>query len=535
MQKTKLVFEELKSEFDSQKLPKTMPSIHWLPIGNQSSEDFHASLEGNIIKIKAEGYLGAIHALQKMRTRLISQHLADCLGSFSPRFKIRPLWIEQTIKEVLKEPHRLHVFCKRVLELGFNSIVVEQTEESVSLRAFCKNIQSYGLKVILKLSFLQGKLKKFSPVNSLFQDQLAQSLQIASKENPYFDFLFWESQWLQPEFMDSASENYTLHELTLLEAQLIEKNLEKPKGLIFYVPALDHETAKKSAKWMQRLADDLENRTILSFSVLSGDFTKDFLPPHPLGLQIRAQIEPSSAALMPLINVGNVKQGEGLWPILVYDHLDECIGRCQNGNFVGLLAITNHLPLKGGILDCNLWVTGQVLQKNQPAFLYTEIWFSIYKPDWDYAAFSPVLKQIRDLLKSINLLYSLTDENYRSLQTPQECRTFAESILSQLASIRLQLEKEERKKLKESTQPTLWDYFIFFANDMRKILLNILQSYGLSASLDESQSEESFWIEFQMKSRDKQSSRSKLTFLEAPNQGPLGSRMHSIYKENRLF
>lgn len=536
MEKAKLVFEELKQKYEKQKALKNAPAINWLPIGESLSEDFSIQHAGGIISLKAHGYLGAIYGLQSIRTGIESGHLVDFLGQTTPHFKIRPIWLEDAIKTVLSEPSQLHAFCKRVLELGYNALVVDQSNERIALKSFCEKLQSYGLKVILKLSFLQNqKWASLSPFDKTYRDAIADCLKTLLSQNHCFDFLFWESQWQQAEFThDHDSDSYTLPEMVLAEARMIENSLDESKALIFFLPSADAMAAKQSAEWMPRLADDLEKKTILAFSAVAGDIFVDYLPPHPFWDKLRSRTASSSAALMPILNIGHVKQSEGLWPVLVDDLIDEYVPRCRQGHFSGILAIANQIPREGGIHDCNLWTASQCMWKKQlPAFLWIETWFSAYRPDWNYPLYSPILHQIRALSKQLFLLRSLSHEKHSS----QECRLFAESILIQLNEIQAKLEKEERKRIKKSEKTTLWDYFTFFAYDARRMVLDLMQFFNISVPnlLEENDIKESFWTESSLKANQGVRSNGRIVFLKSPNKGAPNSRMNMIYQENRLF
>lgn len=523
MKKIKLVFEELKQKFEFNNLKKA--AIHWLPIGNSYSEEFEAHFAGGKITLKAHGYLGAIYGLQAMQTALSSGHLACFLGHSSPHFKLRPIELNEDIKNISLDPAKLHEFCKRVLELGYNSILVDQ-ENQPDIKTLCTHLKDYGLKIILK-PFVHNQKLKFSPSSKLYQASLKECFKNILDAN--FDFLFWDSHWQHPDFThDPSAEALTLPELVLAEARSLEAIF---KNVIFYVPAADEHSAKQSAEWIPQLVDDLQQGTILAFSAVSGDFFLDFLPFHPLWEKLRHRIKPSSSSFMPIVNIGNLRQSEGFWPIFMHDFIDECISKCNNGNFVGILSLAKHLPSEGGVHECNLWVASQTMHRPQlSACLWQETWFSAFRPDWNYFNYAPILNQIRLLSLQLNELLNLSDKKSQERLSPQEFRMIIESILAQINAIQIKLEKEEKRRIKKSEQTTFWDYFTYFANDVRKTILHILHCFNLSIphGIDENVLKESFWTEYSPQSR-------RITFLSSPNKGLPGSRMSLIYQENRLF
>lgn len=540
MQKARLVFEELKQKFEN---GKNRPSVHWQPVGNSFSEEFCINYAGGKITVKAQGYLGAIYALQRIQTGLASGHLADLFASTAPHFKLRPLWLEDAVRTVSKEPAKAHLFCKRILELGYNAVMIDSGENLANLKTLCLNLKSYGLKIILKTNPAQNqKLDKGSPLNKNYQDFIADHLKTILSHHICFDYLFWESSWQLPEFTaDPQADHYTLPEIVLAEVRLLEQSLNHSQNLIFYLPCADEMAAKQSAVWMPRLADDLGEGSILAFSAVAGDCFEDHLTAHPFWNQLRLRIEPSSAPLLPILNVGHVRQGEGLWPVLMTDLIHEYIPRCRKGNFAGILAIANQLPAEGSIHDCNLWTASQAMwNRDVSALLWVETWFSAFRTDWNYPLCSTLLNQIRALSKQMRRLHSLTaSEKSKDQSASQECRLYAESILMQLNELQVKIEKEERKQLKKNEKSTLGDYFTYFASDVRKTVLHFTHCFNVSIpnSINENDLKESFWTE--VNNRPGQSmgmrSSSKISFLESPNKGAPGSRMQMIYQENRMF
>lgn len=524
MNPTKQVFEELRQKYEKQ---KSQACIHWLPIDHKDSEDFEVSYAGGIWQLKAHSYLGAIYGLQSLQSAISSRQLSDLLGFNRPHFKIRPLWMKESIALVLNDSQKWHVFCSKILELGYNAILIDEKKEN-NFRAFCKTVKNYGLKIILKPSCQ----KPASPFDQSFYTSTVRGL----KDLPYIDYLFWESAWLHPEFLeDPHSERYTLSEIVLAEAQMLEKNLEESIKIIFYLPASDFKTAQQSAGWMLNFANQLSTRTTLAFPAAAGNIYDDSLPAHPFWNVLCAQIHPTSATFMPLLNVGQVKRSEGLWPILTYDLLDEYFGRCSKGNFLGFLALTNHLPSNKGILDCNLWTAAQTMRSPQKkAFLWTEAWFAAFRADWNYSILSSSLNQIRFLSKQLSSFRSYAIEENRPQLSSQDCRIMAESLLGQLGELQIKLEKEERKRFEQSDKTTLWDYFVHFAYDARKMIFSVMQSFNVSCSINEEEMKESFWTALDQSSSLTRA-RNGVTFLSKPNKGAPGSRMRQIYKENILF
>lgn len=535
MEKLKLVFDELNQKYKTLQSFKNAPEIHWLNIDKSLSEDYQADYAGGRIAIKAYGFLGAIYALQTMHTAITSGHLVDFLGFTSPYIKIRPLCLEENLKFILNNPLQIHEFCKKILELGYNALVVNQIEDVAKLKSLCSNLKSYGLLIILKPSLLQiPDLEGYSPLNKKYENYISDYLKKILTQNICFDYFFWESLWIHYNCTNVSIDGFTLEEMILKEAKCIE-NLLNDKTLIFHVPAIDEKSALQCASWLPNFADNLGKDTILAFSGVAGNNYADFKRLHPLWDQLRLKIKSSSSAFMPIFNIGNVRQGEGLWPVIMQDLIEESIARCRNNRFIGILTLANHLPAESGIHECNLWTASQAMRKNLSSSLLIETWFMAFRTDWNYHMCSSLLNQMRAISKNIARMRSLTIEVNRDQISTQECRQFAESVQAQLNEIQIILEKEENKKIKKSEKTTLLDYFSIFSNDVRKIILHILQCFNITPNIDENQIKESFWTEFNIRPGQGTRSNAKVIFLNTPNKGTPNSRMNRIYKENRLF
>lgn len=535
MEKLKIVFQELRQKYENKTTKKNRPAIHWQNISAGLSESYHASYAAGMITIKAHSYLGAIHALQRIEVGIASHHLLDFLGEAAPCYKIRPLWFKQSIKPLESDSQKMHSFCKRILELGYNAVLIENWENDPSLKSFFHQLHGYGLKLIIKPALFNRKEESVSPISNHYRLFIKDFFHVLPQT---FDYLFWESSWQHPEFTaDPSAETFTLPELVLAEARLIQKHMQD-KDLIFYVPAADENAAQQAALWMPSLADDLGKKSILAFSAVAGDPHSSFLPPHPFWEQLRQKLHPSTAALMPILNVGCSKMGEGLWPVLAYDVVDEFRARCRHGFFVGIVSAATQLPGEGGFHECNLWVASQSYWNQQiPVSLLVETWFCAFRSDWNLTIVAPLLEQIRSLSKRLEFLKYLTHEKHRDKISSPECRSFAESILVQLKEIEMQLEKEEKKRWKKIERTTLFEYFTFFAADARRIIRYVMQCFNIAISLtdEESESKESFWTTMDHKSGQGARSSSKVVFLTSPNPGAPGSRMNRIYQENYLL
>lgn len=309
MQKITEVKNDLLAEFERLELRK--PSLSWRFNPSLLAEEFHTFYAGGILRIDAGSDSALLLALQQVVTGLLSGHFAEFLGEFNPRFPLRPL-------KLPPGPYPKE-WGSRILRLGYNAVIVEGSEFSCFLE--------YGLKV-----FVSG--------NDLSQLKGA-------------DGIFWESSLLNPEFfLHPKAKEMTIAELVQEEMKKIEKEA-KGKGVIYYIPAADEMVALQQASWLETLCDEAGNQTFISFPAVCGNPVYDHLKPHPFWEVLRRAPDVSSTPLMPIINIGAVCQGEGLWPSFSFDLMQE---RFDRHHFGGIIGLCNEVPEKKGLLHLNLWV-----------------------------------------------------------------------------------------------------------------------------------------------------------------------------------
>jgi hypothetical protein len=527
MAQIKKIFEDLLVEFQNK---FTSPfAIHWHPIGQTLKSEYTLSFSGGILSVKAEGYPGAIEALKSMDVGIKSGHLLDFLGSIESKSELRPLWIETRDLSLLTASENAYLFCKKVWQLGYNAVLINETPE-VDFHLIIQNLKHFDLKIIFKPSLNEEALELTScPLNKNFNVFLEKKIQYWTSLN--FDYLFWESRWQNPDFTkDAKAESFTISEIVLNEVQLLENSLTTQK-LLFYIPSNEESTAEQSAKWILNLLEELSHSTTLVFSALAGNFKKDYLPLHPLWNKLRERKVSTFLPLMPIFNIGLIQSGEGLWPIIIEDLMNDLI-RSKNLCF-GVICAVSDLPSDSGIQECNLWLASQMMWRSVPSNLLIESWFEAYRPEWKYVLLKPFFDQIRHLTKGLQKLRFLTNESNRDAFSNQECKLFSEYLVLQLIEIKNYIDKKPQIS---SKNPNLNDYFNYFLNDAKKILLHASQCYSFTLThlFNESEIKDSFWIDLSSASLGMRSG-TKVTFLSVPNKGIPGSAMHAIYKENRLF
>lgn len=565
MKKSKDLLENLYEEYFSKIRKTNDPEIFLKAISEESSEGFSCSYLGaGIIHLTAHNACCAAFGLNQIITGIKSGHLAEFLGKFSPRFNLRPLWIgchkncqispaiaiqlpDFWDKDCENEDSKLNHFCKRVIELGYNAVMIGRrdlfvpTEIQVELETFLKGLKvfrEYGLKIILKPDFeINDRSIVRSPLNPEYIKAIEMLISQFTNQVQDYDFLFWEGGFSHFNFFAyQAAEEYTLFELVVEEVRMIEKFLKNKTGLIYYVPTHDVHDGKKYAEWMPALCDEVSNFTTLAFSAVAGDPCLDHLEPHPFWEKLRQRPDVSATPLLPILNIGGVRQGEGLWPSIALDLIENYIGRCFRHSFAGIIGLVNHLPRKEGLLDCSLWVASSYMWNQHPPQLLAHTWFLTHKPDLDFLNHSVSMAQLRKIIIALSLLRSLTNEKSRDTISSEECRLMTESLLSQLKELRLKFSQEKNNK--KGSQTSFSDYFNYFIRDARRIILHFLQCFNIPLAniLEGDDLQEAFWTSISQAGHgDGFRTGNKVAFLDAPNPGAINSRMSLIFDESRLF
>jgi hypothetical protein len=567
--KTLHLTQELLAEFNSSaqnqhlRLTCTFPNKGHL-------EGFHVTSSRGVTHIDAQSPLAAAYGISQLSVAIKSGYLGEFLGSSSPRFSLRPLWLGAGCEVAISTDIAIALprfmsmpgqtteqrdgtcafFCRRLIELGYNAIVLGAREslqnplQSATVRDvsdFISLVHAYGLKVIIKpalaLDVVASQLL-CSPVNSAYRKWIMDSFSSLWQLLPSIDYVFWESGLLHADFAkDPLAKDMLMLELVSAEVNLLEQALPAKTFLIYYLPVLDSVSAKQQAIWISLLCDEVGEHTTIAFSAVAGDCFEDHLMPHPFWEQLRTSPDASSTRLMPLVNIGMVSQGEGLWPSPALDLVEKYYSRLCRHHFAGVMALANMLPQQGSVLDCCLWVAGQSQWRSSSPAALAEMWFRTFRAEWDFFASEEIMKGARQLVVELSMLRSLTQEANRDSILSEDCRVVTESILARLKELLLRSEKLERKRLKRANVPSIFDYMQVFARDVQRIVLHFLQCFNLSYPhvLGSEELTDSFWMQLSPGAGQGIRSVAKVVFSKEPNSGPVGSRMEAIYRENRLM
>jgi len=527
------------------------PELKWeITNESQTSEGYEAACLPRTIHIKAPNPLSLAYAISRLKIAAKSKHYNDFLGKCTPRFKLRPLWLEcevyfkvtdhfgvmlpKSCASLLEDPSNLKHLSMRMISLGYNALIFGareifaiQNEDSLpgsSLKMLFDLIRSVGLKIIVKAKFTKN-----------LQTNIQGEFENFLKSLPPFDFLFYEAESL----LSSLCKPHEQREMTsldqaLYEVEFLENLLSDQAGLLYFVSAHDLENAKQQSVWIPLLCDSVGNQTIIAFPAVAGDVLGDYLPSHPLWNELRQSPEASATALMPILNAGGIKQGEGLWPVLTYDLIDRYSPRCYGHQFAGIISLAKQLPKQGSLLDCSLWISAQAGWCEIPSSLLVETWFQAFKCDLNYIEMGDFWKKNREISLELSRMNSLISQENKNSVSHDECRFFAESILARLNYLEQSLKKNHKKSL--AYPSILADQCTYFIRDGRRIVLLFLQSFNAPlGNIPKEDGQASFWTHLQEGTGQGLKNGLKIHFLDKPNSGAQGSTMHSIYQENRTF
>lgn len=559
MYKASKLADELVSEY-SQNHYSRLPKIVWKAPIQGKGESYFTSYEKGILHVQGESPLAAAYGITQIKAAFKSNHLGEYLGQATPRFPLRPLGIQcdtfitscgldiplpKCMGETYDEAQKVlnvEKLCRRIIELGYNAILLtnytlclnQETaigginpNAQVLLTKFAEIVHSFGLKVMVQCRFprlaTSKKIVK-SPKNPDFREYVSTRLHSLFSIIPSLDYFFWESSILNNDFtVYIGAKDATLQELVVAEMQMLENCLTKQASLVYYIPSISLETAHQQASWFDALCNEAGNKTIISFSAVAGRFFEDHLSPHPFWEELRKDQDTPCTKLLPLVNIGQISQGEGLWPTPAVDLINQFYDRLNPLFFAGALTLASAVPMEGGMLDCSLWCAGQSLWGCLSPQQNVETWFAAFRPEWNYYETDRILAETRQLAVRLSYMSSLTNRSKHNLMI-EDFRVLAEHILISLREIKIRLSIIERKRTKKSQSIPFSEYLKIFACDAQHFVIHFLQHLNVSLpfGLEESELKESFW-------------KGKVGVFDEPLKGGAGSVMESIYFENRFL
>lgn len=493
------------------------PKLEWKALGNKG-EAYSCKYAGGIITLEAQSSLAAAYGLSRLIMGVSSGYLSDCIGDHNPHVRLRLLVLKLDGTPEKTMPLYCSEICQRVIELGYNSLVIAISDQYLSsMHELCLKCHEYGLKIFIQHPLNEGK---FNPFKDEDRRKITTQLGIFFQHCFSCDGIFWEGGHFDEEGISKES---TTLDIIKSEVSLIESAIPDSKHFIYALLPKSQKEAKEQVLWLNSILNVVGKHTYIALSALEGDSCSDHLNPHPLWEMLRRNRMFRERNVIPIFNIGSYKQGEGLWPSIIFDIID-FISSCRKYPLEGAIGIVNQLPKQGSFLECNLWSASKAFWMGENAADSIEMWFKSRRPDIDYGKMKGILQQIRNIALEISYLHSLTEMALDSNQK-EYFRAVLEALFVQLKRIEVFLEQEERGKMRKSTQLSMRDYFSFFANDAKRVIHQFMHTFHIASPLIRTEIElkEGFWMD------------SKMGMLQFPFKGNKGSRMESIYLENRLI
>lgn len=559
MKKALLIAKEISRDHSQASENKRYKPILCRSIGSERQEIFSAKCVSGEISVEASNTLAATYAISQMRMGVLSGHLSEYLDEQKPLYDLRPLWIDCNKAVAISDKVGIHLpgffleknkktfesFCRRLLELGFNAVVFGSQDFSFreksavsfkELSLLQEMLSDYGIKMIVKPSIYYRADEKelfFLPQHELFREKVVEALADLKACVPSLDYLLWESCYLHTDYQrHPLGREFTKLEKVSSEVRLVEEALGNDIGLIFYLPCRDWQCAKVQSEWIPELLNEVGDKTTFAFSAVAGDPKEDHATPHPLWGQLRSEPVLAATPLLPILNSGAVGQGEGVWPGLTLDLVEDYYSRCMSGNFCGIMSLAGHIPREGSLADCNLWVAGQRMWRELSPYLLAQTWFEAKRRDIDFLKYLDLFKSIRTIIKGLSFLRSLNEEKNRDKFSSEECRLYAESLLAQLKFMECAVKRAGEAAVGGKT--SLKTYIEFFLNDARRMIVHSLQCYNISINhaVEGEGVHEGIWTE--SSGGDGGRTVSQVVFFKEARRGEAGSRLHKLLWESRI-
>lgn len=411
-------------------------NIH-VPIPLTNPESFYVNNWRGTTKISAASFLAAAYGvIQNNQSKVCNGH-GLCNKEYHPRFPIRPLFLKNANLPI-------DVLCERLIEFGYNTLALNFFSD-----ANLETISSYGLKSLL---MLEGSYKSL----------------------PAVDYVYYPSP-----YMDDCSK--TQLERAVSEAFKIIKYLHKHSTLIFQ----PHQT--ESVHWWNKLLDELPDKTILAFPTHERNGHL-----HPFWDILHSSIDVSSTSIMPILNAGCLGIGEGLWPLMLADHIEDVLLKCNSHSFSGFLSLAANMPAYEAWGSLNLWIAARSQWVN-PICSCQDIakdWFKLYRPDIDLQLCLEPIKLLTDLTHKV--VNWLEDESTPTTECWRSKLEFAFSYLKLISGYAW-----ENYTACNSAYPSLEDYFRYCYVDLRSLLFHLILKHQIPISqmIDSEDVKGGFWTE----------------------------------------
>ncbi len=516
---------------------------------------YEAACRAGELEIIGGDDLDLSYGLAQALVGLLSGHREEFLGSHRPHLSRRVLWMRgntmcqivpgltTAVPQALVGPKGAETIARwasRIVEFGFNtiifgggSLVPENPTSTAALANILSLFKDYGLTVGLRISLSGRPSDSRCPFDPDYRQKIAEAFKGMVSEGVSPDLILWESQLLHPSFLShSQASDALLFEVAQAEVHLLEQVLPTSTTLIFYLPVGGRDFVEQHTHGILSLCDTVGESTIIAFPAVAGEPERDHLPEHPVWDALRRYGEPSATPLLPVVNVGAVGQGDGLWPALTCEVLERYSDHQFRAPFAGIMALVDEIPQGNGFLACNLWVAGQVLWHQRPPARLIETWFDAYRPDLQYRSHIQALKLAREVVLDLSHLADIK----ASLSRPTQAALSPAHIDLLAARLRLldQLFRFD-SEVSQGLNSSMADYFHYFSRDAWCLLhwhLDRLRlpAPGVAAAVDHSGG---FWTSIKAQGGRNVPGGATVTCLDSPRWISEDARMGLVFHENR--
>lgn len=477
-----------------------------------SEERLETALEGRLLRLQAWNSAAGLSQVYNLKLAARSHCLPVFLGPRKPRFKRRVLWLMGGQAK-----------GQRIAELGYSTVILpaDRLKE-------CKALTDYGLELFVDLSV--DSCDSLCPLDGEYRAAVKEAVGALDGVAG----VFWRSRWTEPAFTEHPdARDCTQYDLVLEEMELLEECLGE-RELIYFSVANDAQSLQSQSQWLETLCDDALKGTSIAFSTVAGEPWEDHQPLHPFWQRLRASPDHSSTPLLPIVNAGAVRQGEGLWPSLPVEMIDEVLARMKQPGFDGLIAMTASVPEAGCFLDANLWICAQACWENTSARLLEETWLRAWYPEQSYDELRNALIELRQLVVALSELQTLPKLANGSCPEADRYRVRAEGLLGRLNALRSRFLADEPSD--GEGVPRFADYLCFFVRDAKRRVLHFIQSHHISMAnvLTGKDMQESFWTSIGGDSSRGIGSGATVMCLDDASKGSDGSKQEQIYRLTKL-
>lgn len=486
-------------------------------------EAYEVTWAGGVLNVRSTSDLAAAQGCACVATALKAGHVSEALGNHEARHALRILWpvcdqavsvgenlvlgVPSFLFEAFEAcPSRSEAYCRRLVALGFNAVVVGHhpsrrlvnVQNGVDLDSFLRSLHGYGLRIILKPSWARvAEDNCVSPLNAIYRQRVLEAVsRLVGQRQKDMDLFMWQSLWEERSFFEGEeAEDVIGFDVMAAEMRLFEEALGDSVPLIYYLEKGSAADAGRQARWLQRLSQESKPTTVMAFSSVAGCSWQDHLPPHPLWQELRADPVPSKSWL-PVVNVGGLRQGEGLWPTISLDVAEKYL--CGQSHMrSGAICLTRSLPLSGTLLEGSLWVAGQLLWNPCSVQDVLRTWWKAHRGE-NIDTWLPLLVMARQLVVDLSRLRAAAEGDQSQLCSTEWYRAHATRLMSQLNELQLAV-KEMAVPSRRSSRVPLEIYFSFFFRDAKRLLLYCLETLRapLSNVLGGEELSDSFWTSMQ--------------------------------------